>query len=382
MASVTAVALFTVLCLHVAVPELSALEVGDQCPEFSLEASDGQTYSSKDFVGRVPVVIAWFPKAFTGGCTRECLSLQESSQSLGSYDVLYFAASVDDVETNTRFAASLGVSFPILADPWKLAASAFGVVDEEQPRARRWTFYIGADGFVRHIDKSIDTANAGRQLAGRMAGLGFPEKPDLPNVLSESEKAAGWRLLFNGRDTSQWMTEMRWATEAPVDRDAILASNSGGSMVLFSEPFEDFELSVDVLMESEFSNSGIFIRMSDLNDPFPSSFEIQVVGAGGGGYSGFGSVLDLAPSGIESFDPKVWNRVLVRADGPAITTFVNGRQTAFLNTAQFTEDGLRPDGSRHKYGVVSEMPRRGYLGFQDLDSKVWFRNIRIREIPR
>ena len=360
---------------------LGALEAGDQCPEFSLEASDGITYSSKDFIGKVPVVIAWFPKAFTGGCTRECQSFQDASRALDQFDVLYFAASVDGVDKNREFAESLGVSFPILSDPFKLASSAFGVTDEEQPLARRWTFFVGADGFIRHVDRSINVSDAGKDVAERMASLGFPKKSQTANSLADSEKAVGWRLLFDGRDTSRWMTELRNPTRAPVEDQAILASGSGGGMVLHADSFSNFELSVDIRMESEFSNSGIFIRLSDLHDPFPNSFEVQVVGAGGQGYSAFGSVLDLAPSSTSSFDPRAWNNLRIRADGPTITTWVNMKKAAMLDTSLFTESGLRPDGSRHKYGIVRDMPHTGFMGFQDLDSKVWYRNIKIRELP-
>jgi thioredoxin-dependent peroxiredoxin len=55
-----------------------APKVGDKAPEFTLQGSDGQTYSLSQFAGKKAVVIAWFPKAFTGGCTAECKSMRES----------------------------------------------------------------------------------------------------------------------------------------------------------------------------------------------------------------------------------------------------------------------------------------------------------------
>ena len=53
------------------------LKVGDQAPDFSLQASDGKIYKLSDFKGKQAVVLAWFPKAFTQGCTIECKSLAE-----------------------------------------------------------------------------------------------------------------------------------------------------------------------------------------------------------------------------------------------------------------------------------------------------------------
>src|SRR4030095_6732854 len=78
------------------------LKVGDPAPDFSLQASDGKTYKLSDYKGKKAVVVAWFPKAFTQGCTIECKSLAENGDKIKMYDVEYFMASVDNVEDNTK----------------------------------------------------------------------------------------------------------------------------------------------------------------------------------------------------------------------------------------------------------------------------------------
>src|SRR3954453_10783353 len=83
------------------------LKVGDPAPDFTLKASDGKTYSLSDYKGKKALVIAWFPKAFTGGCTAECKSFRTYSDALKSLNVAYFTASVDTPETNAKFAESL-----------------------------------------------------------------------------------------------------------------------------------------------------------------------------------------------------------------------------------------------------------------------------------
>src|SRR5262245_6535185 len=90
-------------------PRLSAqtLKAGDAAPDFSLTGSDGKTYKLSDFKGKQAVVVAWFPKAFTGGCTAECKSMRETGGEIRKYDVAYFTASVDPAETNKKFAESL-----------------------------------------------------------------------------------------------------------------------------------------------------------------------------------------------------------------------------------------------------------------------------------
>lgn len=151
----------------------SALEVGDKAPDFSLTASDGKVYSLSDFVGKQPVVLAFFPAAFTGGCTIQCKAIRDSSDEIKSFDVAYFMASVDTPEKNTEFAKEYELDFPVLADPEKTMTQAYGVLND-RGFANRWTYYIDAQGVVVKIDKSTNPSSAGKDLAESMATLGFP----------------------------------------------------------------------------------------------------------------------------------------------------------------------------------------------------------------
>ena len=83
----------------------------------------------------------------------------------------YFAASVDSVETNTKFARSLGIAFPILSDSTKEAARAYGVLSPSG-FASRWTFYIGADGRILDIDRKVSAASHGPAVVDRLKRLG------------------------------------------------------------------------------------------------------------------------------------------------------------------------------------------------------------------
>ena len=88
----------------------------------------------------------------------------------------YFAASVDTPDVNAEFAKSLELDFPILSDPGKQVASAYGVVNAERPLAFRWTFYIGPDGKILAIEKKIAVATAGKDVAARLNELGVAKK--------------------------------------------------------------------------------------------------------------------------------------------------------------------------------------------------------------
>ena len=96
---------------------VTALEVGDQAPDFELQATDGKTYTLSQFQDKEAVVIAWYPKAFTSGCTIECKSLAQNGHLLKGLEVAYFMASVDSLETNKEFAEENDADFPLLSDP-------------------------------------------------------------------------------------------------------------------------------------------------------------------------------------------------------------------------------------------------------------------------
>ena len=88
----------------------------------------------------------------------------------------YFSVSVDPPETNKAFAQSLGVDYPLLSDPSKEVAKAYGVVNLDQPFASRWTFYIGANGKIVDIDKHVSPATHGKAVAAKLAELGVPRR--------------------------------------------------------------------------------------------------------------------------------------------------------------------------------------------------------------
>lgn len=155
------------------------LKVGDDAPNFKLPGSDGKTYELGSFKGKQAVVISWFPKAFTGGCTAECKSIRENSAVIREYDVAYFTASVDPVEGekgNKAFAESLKLDYPILSDDSKTTAREYGVVTPERAVAFRWTFYIGKNGKILFIDKEVKAGSHGTDIADRLSKLGVAKK--------------------------------------------------------------------------------------------------------------------------------------------------------------------------------------------------------------
>lgn len=154
------------------------LNVGDPAPDFTLQATDGKTYKLADFKGKQAVVLAWFPKAFTQGCTIECKSLAEHGDLIRKYDATYFMASVDPLDGaqgNKAFAETHKADFPLLSDPTKETAKAYGVL-AERGFANRWTFYIGKDGRIQAIDKDVASrlATSAEDMAAKLGELKTP----------------------------------------------------------------------------------------------------------------------------------------------------------------------------------------------------------------
>jgi len=169
------VSLFAALAAVTSLTFAEPLKVGDDAPDFEMKGSDGKTYKLSDFKGKKPVVIAWFPKAFTPGCTKECKAMTEQGGDIKRYDVAYFTASVDDAEQNKKFAESLSLDYPILSDPTKENAKKFGVLND-RGMANRWTFYIDKNGKIAHVDQKVSTENHGKDIAAKLKELNVDAK--------------------------------------------------------------------------------------------------------------------------------------------------------------------------------------------------------------
>lgn len=166
------------LAATLALNATAAPEVGDPAPDFTLPGSDGKVYALADFRGHEAVVLAWFPRAFTRGCTIECKSLAENGHLLEPFAATYFMASVDPLEENMAFAEETGADFPLLSDADLSVAAAYGVL-HEAGFARRWTYYIDAEGIIVAIDKNVQPATSAEDMAAMLEELGIPRRDAL-----------------------------------------------------------------------------------------------------------------------------------------------------------------------------------------------------------
>jgi peroxiredoxin Q/BCP len=164
--------LITLVSLVTFSASATELKVGDDAPNFKLQATTGDYYQLSDYKGKQAVVLAWYPMANTRGCTIECKSLTEQGHLIREYDVSYVMASVDPIDDNRDFAEKTGADFPMLSDPTKEAAKSYHVLNMFKV-ASRVTFYISKEGKIIKIDDDITPKSAAQDMANSLAALGI-----------------------------------------------------------------------------------------------------------------------------------------------------------------------------------------------------------------
>ncbi len=201
------------------------------------------------------------------------------------------------------------------------------------------------------------------------------------NELTPEEKAAGWQLLFNGHDTTGWKCNNDKPIATKVEDGSLLPHKAGGYLIIYDKKFSDFILKCDVKMGDADCNSGIFFRVGDPKNPIYTGFEVQVFNSDKTGLHDFGAIYDLVPPTKNVIKPNDWNSVEIKAEGPLVSVQVNGEQVSKINVDEWPEKGKRPDGTKHKFGAaIKDMPRTGYLGFQDHEHKCWYKNVKLLEL--
>ena len=165
-----------ILASAISLTAAADIKVGDMAPDFSLPGSDGKTYTLSDYRDVRAVVVAWFPKAFTSGCTIECKSLAANGDRIREFDVEYFMASVDDISDNTAFAEDTDADFPILSDVDKKVAEAYDVLYPVVNVAKRHTIYIDKSGRISKIDTDVNPSTSAEDMVSNLATLGVAKR--------------------------------------------------------------------------------------------------------------------------------------------------------------------------------------------------------------
>jgi peroxiredoxin Q/BCP len=129
------------------------IEPGKKAPAFSLKDQSGKTHTLADYTGR-PVVLYFYPKDDTPGCTKEACAFQDNLPTFGKSKAVVLGVSVLDEKSKAKFAAKYDLTFPLLADPDHAVIKKYGAWQEKSMYGKtymgvaRITYLIGGDGKV------------------------------------------------------------------------------------------------------------------------------------------------------------------------------------------------------------------------------------------
>jgi peroxiredoxin Q/BCP len=144
---------------------------GMRAPEFEARDQHGNTVRLEDYAGRSNVVLYFYPKDDTPGCTQEACALRDGYQAILDAGAVVLGVSADDVGSHSAFAAKYRLPFPILADPEGRLLRAYGVKWPLLTVAHRVTFIIDRQGVIRHRVERVDTARHDRQVLDLLRNL-------------------------------------------------------------------------------------------------------------------------------------------------------------------------------------------------------------------
>ena len=145
------------------------LNIGDKAPDFLGVDEDGKEHRVSDYKGR-RLVVYFYPKDSTPGCTAEACSLRDNMDELLNAGYAVIGVSADTVASHRRFKEKQQLNYPLVADVERKTIEAFGVWGEKKMAGRvymgimRTTFVIDANGVVERVITKVDTKNAASQL--------------------------------------------------------------------------------------------------------------------------------------------------------------------------------------------------------------------------
>jgi peroxiredoxin Q/BCP len=140
------------------------VQAGAIAPAFSAQDQHGTVINLSDFKDKSTVVLYFYPKDDTPGCTKEACSLRDGFQPIREAGAIVLGVSADDVASHAAFAEKYHLPFSLLADPGHTIIDAYGVRMPVLGMAKRITFIIGKDGIVRDVIQEVKAAQHDAQV--------------------------------------------------------------------------------------------------------------------------------------------------------------------------------------------------------------------------
>jgi len=148
---------------------MALAEVGSKAPKFKLPSSTGEDINLADYKGK-RVVLYFYPRADTPGCTKEACGFRDAIASYKKLDVPVFGISPDPVEDVRKFAEKFKLNFPLLADADHSVCEKYGAWQEKSMYGKKYwgaartTFVIGAGGKIEHVFEKVKPEGHDREV--------------------------------------------------------------------------------------------------------------------------------------------------------------------------------------------------------------------------
>lgn len=155
---------------------MSLIDPGKKAPAFSLKDQAGRTHTLADYAGR-PVVLYFYPKDDTPGCTAEACAFQDNLPTFGKGKAVVLGVSVLDEKSKAKFADKYSLTFPLLADPDHAVIERYGAWQEKSMYGRKYmgvarmTYLIGPDGKVAKRWDAVKVKGHAEEVLRAVAGL-------------------------------------------------------------------------------------------------------------------------------------------------------------------------------------------------------------------
>ena len=147
------------------------IKVGDLAPDFEGPTADGSLLGLKDFVGKKNVVLYFYPKDATPGCTKEACSFRDNLQPIRSLDTEIVGVSLDSFESHKKFITKYKLTFPLISDKEKHIARSYGVLKDTRTSTNRVTFLIDRKGKVAKIFPKVDVTKHTEEVVAALREL-------------------------------------------------------------------------------------------------------------------------------------------------------------------------------------------------------------------
>ncbi len=147
-------------------------KAGEKAPKIEAETYGGERIRLNDFLNKKTVVLYFYPRDNTPGCTKEACSMRDGMDELKRLGVQVIGVSTDSVKSHEGFQNKHNLNFPLLSDKDKKIIKDYGV-ESEYGSARRITFLIDKSGLIRHVWLKVNTSEHAREVLEKVRELGL-----------------------------------------------------------------------------------------------------------------------------------------------------------------------------------------------------------------